>query len=171
MKKTIISLFALAACTNETLDGGSTAQPQSIQDVPLGGTIAAQSFEPKAIDISFNQRTGKWILSIDNYENDCGRSVNPPPSDGRMTVSFVGFEPAAGTYVVAQPDRYATLQLGVYEANEGKEPDARSAKSGTLVLESFDETPGATVTGKLKVVADAESAVEGTFTAKVCPAR
>ena len=61
--------------------------------------------------------------------------------------------------------------LGVYEGTEGKEPDARTVTSGTVVLDSWDETPGAEIAGKLKLVADEESAVEGTFTAKVCPAR
>lgn len=181
-----IALFLsllLTACTAEKLDGGSTGGAKSgassgasgtagadIADAPLSGTIAGQPFEAKTFEIYFNERNGKWMLSIDNYEGDCGSIKNRPPSDESMTVSFVGLEPTAGATSVEQPNRYATLQLGVYMAAEGKTPDTRNA-NGTVVLESWDETPGATIPGKLKLVADEESAVEGTFTAKVCPAR
>lgn len=174
--------LSVTACTTKTLDGGSTGDTAGagtgngstagagIADTPLSGTIGGQLFEAKAIEIYFDERAGKWLLSIDNYEGDCGSMKNRPPSDQSMTVNFVGLDPAAGAYVVEQPKRYATLQLGIYEASEGKEPDTRSA-SGTVVLDTWDETPGAPIPGKLKLVADAESAVEGTFTARVCPAR
>jgi hypothetical protein len=167
--------IVLSACTAEKLDGGSTGDTKAgadIADAPLSGTIAAQPFEAKSVDIYFNERAGQWLLSIDNYEGDCGSIKDRPPSDESMTVNVVGLDPAAGAIPIAPGvTRYATLQLGVYMASEGKEPDTRNAQSGTLVLDSWDETPGATIAGKLKLVADDESAVEGTFTAKVCPAR
>ena len=167
--------LSLFACTAEKLDGGSTDGTKSavggdIADAPLSGTIAAQPFEAKTFEIYFNERNGKWMLSIDNYEGNCGSFKNPPPSDEAMTVNFVGLEPAVGASTVEQPKRYATLQLGVYQAAENKTPDARNA-NGTVVLDNWDETTGAEITGKLKLVADEESAVEGTFTATVCPAR
>jgi hypothetical protein len=171
-----LASLSLSACTAEKLDGGSTDGSKSavgadIADAPLSGTIAAQTFEPKAIEIYFESRNGKWMLSIDNYEGDCGKITNRPPSDESMTVSFVGLEPTAGASTVDQPNRYATLQLGVYMASENKTPDTRNAKTGTVVLDSWSETAGTEITGKLKLVADEESAVEGTFTARVCPAR
>ena len=173
----LVSL-SLAACTAEKLDGGSTDGSKSagtaagadIAAAPLSGTIAAQPFEAKTFEIYFNEKNGKWMLSIDNYEGNCGSFKNPPPSDEAMTVSFVGLEPAAGASTVEQPNRYATLQRGVYQATENKKPDARTA-NGTVVLDTWDETTGAEITGKLKLVADEESAVEGTFTARVCPAQ
>jgi hypothetical protein len=169
---------SLAGCTAEKLDGGSTGGSKGagsiaaadISDAPLSGTIAAQPFEPKTIEIGFNERSGKWTLSIDNYEGNCGSVKNRPPSDESMTVNVIGLEPSK-EWSVEQPIRYATLQPGVYMAAEEKQPDTRNATSGTVVLDGWDETPGATITGKLKLVADEESAVEGTFTAKVCPAR
>jgi hypothetical protein len=184
---TALFLFSLSACAAKTLDGGSTGDTAGtatgspsgsstgagaeIADAPLAGTIAGKPFEAKSIDVSFNERSGKWVLSIDNYEGNCGSIKNRPPSDESMTVNFVGFDPAAGTYVVEQPKRYATLQLGIYEASENKQPDTRNATTGTLVLDTWDETAGNTITGKMKLFADDESAVEGTFTATVCPPR
>lgn len=170
--------LSLSACTAEKLDGGSTDGSKSagtaagadIADAPLSGTIAAQPFEAKTIEIYFNERNGKWMLSIDNYEGNCGSFKNPPPSEEAMTVSFVGLEPTAGASTVEQPKRYATLQRGVFLSTSTQKPDARNA-SGTVVLDNWDETTGAEITGKLKLVADEESAVEGTFTARVCPAR
>ena len=171
-------LLTLAACTTETLDGGSTGDTKGagtgadIADTPVFGTIASQPFEPKTIEIYFSERSGKWLLSMDNYEGDCGSIKNRPPSEESMTVNVIGLDPAAGSIPIAPGvTRYATLQLGVYMAAEGKEPDARNAQSGTVVLDNWDETAGAEITGKLKLVADEESSVEGTFTAKVCPAR
>ena len=177
MKRIALFFFlSLSACTAEKLDGGSTGDTKGantgadIADAPLAGTIASQPFEAKTTEIYFQERTGKWMLSIDNYEGNCGSVKNRPPSDESMTVNVIGLEPST-VWSIDQPNRYATLQLGVYMASEGKEPDARNATSGTVVLDGWDEAPGATVTGKLKLVADAESAVEGTFSAKVCPAR
>lgn len=173
------SLFVLlTACTAEKLDGGSTGDAKGagsiaandISDAPLSGTIASQPFEPKTFEIKYEERAGKWTLSIDNYEGNCGSIKNRPPSEESMTVNVIGLE-ASKEWTVQQPIRYATLQLGVFMAEENKEPDTRNATSGTVILDGWDETPGATITGKLKLVADAESAVEGTFTAKVCPAR
>lgn len=182
---------SVSACAAKTLDGGSTgdtsgagsangstsgagaAAGADIADAPLSGTIAGRPFEAKAIDIYFDNGAGQWLLSIDNYASDCGTIGKVrPESSSAMTVNVVGIDPAAGAIPIAPGRaRYATLQLGVYEASEGKEPDTRNAKSGTLVLDTWDETPGAAITGKLKLVADEESAIEGTFTAKVCPAR
>jgi hypothetical protein len=176
MKRILVLLaLALSACTAEKLDGGTTGDTKSaagadIADAPLSGTIASHPFEAKTFEIYFDESNGKWMLSIDNYEGECGKITNPPPSDEAMTVSFVGLDPAAGASTVEQPNRYATLQLGIYMASEGKKPDARNA-NGKVVLDTWDETPGAEISGKLKLVADEESAVEGAFTAKVCPAR
>src|SRR5262245_4938082 len=131
MRRIILVLsFALTACTAEKLDGGSTGNSKGaagadIADAPLSGTIASKPFEPKAIEIYFDQRSEKWLLSIDNYEGDCGKITNRPPSDESMTVNVVGLENGTA-WSVAQPTRYATLQLGVYQAAEGKKPDARN---------------------------------------------
>lgn len=182
MKRTIfLSLFLLlSACTAEKLDGGSTGDTKGagtgagadISDAPVSGFIASEPFEAKTIEIYFSERSGKWLLSMDNYEGDCGSIKSRPPSAESMTVNVVGLDANAGSIPIAPGvTRYATLQRGVYMASEGKEPDARNAQSGTLVLDSWDETPGAEIRGKLKLVADEESSVEGSFTAKVCPAR
>ena len=176
MKRTLLLLaLSLCSCTAEKLDGGSTDGAKSaigadIADAPLSGTIAAKPFEAKTFEIYLDERSGKWMLSIDNYEGNCGSFKNPPPSEEAMTVSFVGLEPAAGATTVEQPNRYATLQLGVYLSTSNQKPDTRDA-DGIVVLDAWDATAGAEITGKLKLVADEESAVEGTFTAKVCPAR
>jgi hypothetical protein len=174
----LIAFLSLSACTNKTLDGGSTGDTKGagtgseIADAPLSGTIAAQPFEAKTTEIYFNESIGQWFLSVDNYEGDCGKITNRPPSSESMTVNVVGIEPAVASIAIAPgTTRYATLQRGVYEASEGTKPDARNAQSGTLVLDTWDETEGAEIRGKLKLVADEESSVEGTFTAKVCPAR
>ena len=87
-----------------------------------------------------------------------------------MVVNVGSIEPSAGTFTIAYADGHgASLQLGVYDTT-GKS-DIRAVQSGTLRLDNWDETPGATITGGLKLVADDESAVGGTFTAKVCAPR
>lgn len=173
----VLALLFTAACTEQTLDGGSTgdtkaASASEIADTPVAGNIASRPFEPKTIEISFSESTGKWILSLDNYEGDCGSIKDRPPSDDAMTVSVVGLDAAPGSIPIAPgATRYATLQVGVYMAAENKQPDTRSAQSGTVVLDNWAEASGAEITGKLKLVADEESVVEGAFTAKVCPSR
>lgn len=175
---TAVLFLSLSACTAEKLDGGSTGDTKGagtgadIADSPISGTIAGQPFEAKTIEIYFDERTGDWLLSMDNYEGNCGSVKNRPPSDESMTVNVVGLDAKPGSIPIAPGvTRYATLQLGVYMAAEGKQPDTRSAQSGTVVLDNWDETAGAEITGKLKLVADEESAIEGKFTAKVCPPR
>lgn len=79
-------LLVLSACTAEKLDGGSTNDTKAgadIADAPLTGTIASQPFEAKTTEIYFDERTGNWLLSIDNYEGDCGTVKNRPPRKSR----------------------------------------------------------------------------------------
>jgi hypothetical protein len=189
------SLFLfLSACAGKTLDGGSTGDTTGagtgapaddhsnenghgtsngadgeIPDAPVAGWIGGRTFEAKTIDITFSKRNNQWFLSFDNYENDCGAGKVPDPAEA-MTVSIGSVEPAAGTFVIKYADGHgATLQLGLYDTVE--KADTRAVQSGTLRIDNWDETPGATITGGLKLIADDESAVAGTFTAKVCAPR
>jgi hypothetical protein len=180
-------LFFLSACSGQVLDGGSTGGASSsggngapgaegagseIANAPVSGNIAGKPFEVKAIDLTYDSHNKQWFLSIDNYENDCGTLKSPrPASSDAMTVNVGGVETAAGTFPITYGDGHgATLQIGVYEESEHKTPDTRSVRTGTLQLDAWDATPGATIQGAIKLVAD-DSHIEGTFTAKVCPAR
>lgn len=192
----ILCASSLAGCMAKTLDGGSTGDTAGagtgtgedtggkghgttngadgeIADMPVAGWIAGRTFEAKTIDLTFSKRNNQWFLSLDNYANDCG-SMGPNPGDGSeaMTVNVGGLEPAAGTFFIAYGDGHgATLQYGVYPADGPKKPDTRPVQSGTVRLDTWDETPGATITGGIKLVADDESVIMGTFSAKVCPPR
>ena len=181
-----VSLFLLlSACSGKTLDGGSTGdtagagtgqgaakenESGEIPDGPVAGRIAGRAFETKTVQLAFSKRNNQWFFNVTNYENDCG--TNPSGFDGTdaMTVNIGGVEPSAGTFVIEYGDGHgASLQYGVFD--ESKESDTRAVQSGTFRLDNWDETPGATITGGLRLVADDESAVGGTFTAKVCAPR
>jgi hypothetical protein len=191
---TVLFFLALSACAGKTLDGGSTGDttgagtgaPEengaggggpgtndgaggAIADAPVTGRIGGRTFEPKNIDITFSKRNDQWFLSLDNYANDCGTGPVGDAAEA-MTVNVGGLEPRAGTFIIKYADGHgATLQLGVYD--ESKKSDTRPVQTGTVRLDSWDETPGATITGGLELVADDESAIMGTFTAKVCAPR
>jgi hypothetical protein len=191
---TALFLFSLNACAAKTLDGGSTGDTKGagtgaesgengagntngadgeIADAPVVGNIAGQTFELKNADVTFSKRNNQWFLSLDNYANDCGSMGSTRPDGAEsMTINVGGLAPEAGTFTIKYGDGHgATLQYGVFEASDTRKPDTRVVQTGTLRLDNWDETPGATITGGLKLVADDMSAVAGTFTAKVCPAR
>lgn len=183
----------VAACSGKTLDGGSTGDTTGagtgegdgpggrengagntngggeIPDVPVDGYIGGKRFEAKNTDLTFSKRNNQWFLSLDNYANECGAGAVPDPAEA-MTVNIGGLEPASGTFTIAYADGHgASLQLGVYDSSD--KADIRTVQSGSLRLDNWDETPGATITGGLKLVADDQSAIMGTFTAKVCAPR
>lgn len=171
----------LSSCAAKTLDGGSTGDtsgagtgaPADIAQTPVAGKAGGKVFEAKTIDLAYSNKNSQWFFSIDNYENDCGTypGTRPDPSEA-MTITVGAVQPAAGTYPIKYADGHgATFQIGVYEAKDNAKPDTRPVQSGTLQLDTWDETPGASITGAIKLVADDDSVIEGTFTAKVCPAR
>jgi hypothetical protein len=192
----ILSLF-LWACSGKTLDGGSTGDTSgagtgqaaggdkqanenghgstegadvTIPDGPVTGTIAGRTFEAKSINLEFSKRENQWFLSIHNYESDCGNVAGTMDAAEAMVVSIGGVEPKAGTFTIAYADGHgASLQRGVYDTTT--KSDTRAVQSGSFRLDTWNETPGATVTGGLELLADDESAVAGTFTAKVCAPR
>lgn len=182
----LASLFLLlAGCAGKTLDGGSTgdtsgagtgqgADPSKetdgeMADTPVAGQIAGKPFAPKTIDVTFSKRNNQWFLSFANYENECGTGNVPDPAEA-MAVNVGGLEPAAGTFTIKYADGHgASLQLGIYDSSE--KSDTRTVQSGTLRFDNWDETPGATITGGIKLFADDESSIVGTFSAKVCAAR
>lgn len=191
---TAFLFLSLSACSGKTLDGGSTGDTSGagtgdkssgenghgtsngadgeIPETPIVGSIAGRSFEAKTTDLAFSKRNNQWFLNVTNYEIDCGTRSGADPIDGpdAMVVNIGGLEPSAGTFTIEYADGHgASLQLGVYETT-GKS-DTRVVQSGTLRLDNWDETPGATITGGLKLIADDQSAVGGTFTAKVCAPR
>jgi hypothetical protein len=192
---------SVSACAGKTLDGGSTGDTQGagtgngndgtgaaaddhsnenghgtsngadgeIPNAPVFGWIAGQTFEPKTIDLTFSKRNNQWFLSLANYDNDCGVGPVGDPAEA-MAVSIGAVEPKAGTFFIKYADGHgASLQRGVYDTTA--KSDTRTVQSGTVRLDNWDETPGATITGGLKLIADDESAIGGTFTAKVCAAR
>lgn len=191
---TAFLFLSLSACAGKTLDGGSTGDTSgagtgekstgetgqgtgtgtrgtdaAIPETPVAGSIGGKTFTPKNTDLTFSKRNNQWFLSLDNYANDCGTGPVGDAAEA-MTVNIGGLEPKAGTFTIEYADGHgATLQLGVYDTTE--KSDTRPVQTGTLRLDNWDETPGATITGGLKLVADEESSVGGTFTAKVCAPR
>jgi hypothetical protein len=191
----LLGAFGVSACAGKTLDGGSTGDTAgagtgqgadehadenghgstegvdlTIPDAPVTGKIAGQSFEAKTIDLAFSKRENQWFLSIHNYEIDCGTLAGTMDAAEAMVVNIGAVAPQAGTFTITRADGHgASLQLGVYDTT--KKSDTRVVENGSFRLDNWDETPGATVTGGLKLLADDESAVAGTFTAKVCAPR
>ena len=187
--------IAASACSGKTLDGGSTGDTSGagtgqgsgehadenghgttagadleIPDMPVTGTIARQMFEAKANNLEFSKRENQWFLSLHSYEVDCGTVAGKMDPAEAMVINIGAVEPKAGTFTIKRADGHgASLQLGVYDTS-GKS-DTRVVESGSFRIDNWDDTPGATVTGGLKLIADDESAVAGTFTAKVCAPR
>lgn len=165
---------ALSACNAQTLDGGSgqggsSAAAQTISNRPVDGMVAGRPFEAKAVDVRWSKAQSQWFFSMDNYENDCGSRKTPPDPATSMTITVGAVEPAAGTTTLAYGDGHgATFQVGVYETAD--QADTRPVETGTLRFDSWDETPGAEITGAIKLEAG-DDAIEGTFVAKVCPPR
>lgn len=169
--------LSLLGCAAQTLDGGSgqgsssgsSTAGDTIADAPLAGTVAGRTFEAKAIDVHYSSRNGQWFLSIDNYENDCGSMKAQPDPATAMTVNVGAVEPKAGSFPIAYGDGHgATFQIGVYET--AQKAETRPVQSGTLRFDTWTDTPGSTIKGALKLSGQ-ESELEGTFVAKVCPAR
>lgn len=185
MKRSLLTLlcsFAMAACSGQTLDGGSgqggssgssgpasSSAGETIADAPLAGTVAGRTFEAKAIDVYYSIKNSQWFLSIDNYENDCGSMKSQPDPATAMTVNVGAVEPKTGSFPIAYGDGHgATFQIGVYETSQKAE--TRPVQTGTLRFDTWSETPGSTVTGAIKLSGQ-ESELEGTFVAKVCASR
>jgi len=189
----IFLAFTLAlttfGCAAKTLDGGSDngnppgtssssssgssgtpSTPSGIPDKPVEGKIGGKPFVPKSIEIQYSKTNAQWFLSLRNYESTCGTLKGNRPAQEDMLVVTVGqLEAKAGSYEIAYADGHgATFQIGVFDTT--KEADTREVKSGTLHFDAWNETPGTTVTGALKLSGD-ESEVGGTFTATVCAAR
>jgi len=185
---------ALCACSGKTLDGGSTgdttgagtgspAEPSGgngrgttagtdveIPDAPVTGSIGGKAFEAKNVDLTFSKKQNQWFLNVTNYAIDCGAVDGSRNAAEAMVVNIGGVEPKAGTVTIRYADGHgASLQLGVYDTME--KSDTRVVQNGSLRLDNWDETPGATITGGLNLMADDESSVAGTFTAKVCAPR
>lgn len=187
----LLSSLLVGACAGKTLDGGTTgdtagagtgehagengggstaATETEIPDAPITGSIGGQAFEAKSMNLAFSKRDNQWFLSIHNYAIDCGRVEGKMDNAEAMVVNVGAVEPKAGTFTIERADGHgASLQLGVYETT-GKS-DTRVVESGSLRLDNWDETPGATISGGLNLFADDESAVGGTFTATVCAPR
>ena len=188
----LLSASGVSACSGKTLDGGSTGDTAgagtgehanengngntagadtTIPEAPIAGWIGGQDFEAKSIKLEFSKNENQWFLSIHNYDTDCRGVVPGKPEPAEMMVVTIGaVEPKSGTFTIKRADGHgASLQLGVYDTT-GKS-DTRVVQNGSFRLDSWDETPGATITGGLKLLADDDSAVAGTFTATVCAPR
>jgi hypothetical protein len=188
----ILLSLLVTACSGKTLDGGSTGDTAGagtgehanenghgttggadveIPEAPIAGWIGGQTFEAKSMNLAFSKRENQWFLSIHNYEVDCRGVVPGKPDAAEMMVVTIGaVDPKSGTFTIKRADGHgASLQLGVYDTT-GKS-DTRVVENGSFRLDTWDETPGATITGGLKLLADDDSAVAGTFTATVCAPR
>jgi hypothetical protein len=184
----LLGSFAITACAGQTLDGGSgqgtssgsssgassgttgsTTGEGTIADSPLAGTIAGRAFEPKAIYVRYSNANAQWFFAIDNYENDCGSMKSRPDPTTALKVNIGAVDPKVGSSPLAYGDGHgATFQIGVYETAE--QAETRPVQTGTLRFDTWSDSPGSTVSGALKLSGE-ESEVEGTFVAKVCPAR
>jgi hypothetical protein len=176
-------------CAAKTLDGGSdnnppgsssssgsgsssggSSNPSGIPDKPVEGTIGGKPFAPKSVEIQYSKSAEQWFISLRNYEVTCGTLKNPKPAEADMLVVTVGkLDQKAGTFDIAYADGHgATFQIGVYDTTS--KADTREVKTGTLRLDAWNDAPGATVTGALKLSGE-QSDVSGTFTATVCAPR
>ena len=191
---TLLSV-AIAGCSGQTLDGGSNASGSSSGDPsgssgdpagssgttsgavgasagPLEGNIAGKPFTPLSVELKYSKANAQWFLSLSNYAVDCGIvDMSKKIADADKLVITIGeIAPAAGTYPIAYADGHgATFQSGVHEG-DGSKADTEPATKGSLRLDTWSETAGSSVTGYLELSND-ESAVKGTFTAKVCEPR
>lgn len=179
----LLGSFAITACAGQTLDGGSgqgtssgspgttgsTTGDGTIADSPLAGTIAGRAFEAKTIYVRYSLQNAQWFFSIDNYENDCGSMKSRPDPSSALKVNIGAVDPKIGSSPLAYGDGHgATFQIGVYETAE--QAETRPVQTGTLRFDTWSDSPGSTVTGAAKLSGE-ESEVEGTFVAKVCPAK
>jgi hypothetical protein len=168
-----IAVPAISGCSADSDgQGQGSGQPSTeIAAQPLSGTVGGRAFEPKTVDIRYLASAGKWLLSIDNYETDCGVRSSELDYASAISINIGGIPAQSGTTSIAYGDQHAaTFQIGVYEASSGTEPDVRPAESGVLRIDTWSDTPGGEITGALKLSGE-DSAVEGTFTAKVCEPR
>lgn len=177
-----LSVGLLFGCSANVLDGGSdtngndsgdddSSKPAQaeIKQQPLAGEIDGVAFTAVSVDIEYSTRNSQWFFHARNYGKPC-RVRSEPPSSEQMLLIIGSLDPRAGTQTIEYADGHgASLQRGVYEA--GTDPDyTEPADDGVLVLDSWSETEGDTVTGALRLQ-NADSLVEGTFEATVCAAR
>jgi hypothetical protein len=178
----LLALSLLAGCTADSLNGGSDADDDAadvdagssvtVSDQPLGGTIDAVPLEPANVEIYYSARDGIWFLSVQNYREPCVYTTSDPASQSgpdKLVVSVGDLAAAAGTYPLEIGDGHgASVQRGVYDASQ--KPDYTESAAGVLVLDSWTDAPGSTLTGGLHLQ-NADSNIDGTFTATVCEPR
>jgi hypothetical protein len=167
-----------AACGGNSLDGGSSSADggssgssggDGIPTTAVAGTVNGAAFVPKAIEV--RRDAGRWFFALRNYDSSCGVGTSTPMTGADLVVVTIGdIATAVGTSSIAEADGHgASFQTGVYEKGKG-EPVVRTITSGSLRFDTWSETPGATITGGLKLVGEG-SDLSGTFTAKVCAPR
>jgi hypothetical protein len=170
-----------AACASNTLDGGSSKTDggaggtsgapgagDTIPSTAVTGTVNGSAFVPQSIEVG--REAGRWFFTLRSYASTCGLSSGPLTGPDLAVVTIGDIATTTGTESIAAADGHgATFQTGVFEQGKGQ-PIVRTVSTGSLRFDSWSETPGATITGGLKLVGEG-SDVEGTFTATVCPPR
>jgi hypothetical protein len=174
---TISLAVAALGCSGAKLDGGSNDNTSGggsgagssgvtpIADQPAQGTIDGHDFVVKSVDLQFSKAQNQWFLTFRNYSSVCGDLPGGIPGDA-LLINIGAVEQRAGDATIAYADGHgAAFQVGL--GSSTTKTDATPIQQGTLHLDSWSDTAGATITGKLRA-SNATSDVEGTFTANVC---
>jgi hypothetical protein len=143
---------------------GSTTSPggSAFLNTPAAGTIRGKTFTLRSA--SLRLEPGKRVLTLRDYESNCGVTQGSLPPADSMAVHVVVLLEAPGEERIQYADNHsATFQTGIDPATA----QTIAAKEGRLRLDTFSTVIGEKVNGALILTAD-DATVSGTFTAGVC---
>lgn len=144
-------------------DAGASNPGQAIFNGPAAGALRGRTFPIRST--SLRLESDRNILTLRDYEANCGVvDGGLPPSDS-ISVHVVVFLTEPGQEIIAYADKHsATFQIGI----DPKTVETIAARSGVVRFDKLSLVPGETIAGAIDLRSDLGD-VAGTFEGKVCP--